>query len=133
VRTYRDDAKGAERGENVCWVYELDGLHTVHLGDIGHLLTEEQVGEIGTVDVICVPVGGALTPARAGELVAQLDANLVVPLVLTDDEQTGAAELGRFLHEMGASETTPQPRLSVSTASIPAESTVVLLESKGKS
>jgi hypothetical protein len=132
VRTYRDDAEGADRGENVCFTYELDGLHVVHLGDIGHLLTQEQLGEIGAVDVTCVPVAGALTSARAAELVAQLDANLVVPLVLTDDPTIAGAELARFLHEMGASEAMPQPRLSVSIATVPSESTVVVLEPRGK-
>ena len=79
VRTFRDEAKGTERGPNTSFVYELDGLHAVHLGDIGHVLTEEMLGEIGPVQVACVPIGGALSPARAAELVAALDANLVVP------------------------------------------------------
>jgi hypothetical protein len=130
VRTFRDDAHGDERGANVAFVFELDGLHTVHLGDIGHLLTEDQLREIGTVNVICVPVGGALSAARAAELVAQLDADLVVPLVVGADEAAGTAELGRFLHEMGASDTVPQPKLSVTVSSIPAESTVVVLDSR---
>ena len=47
VRTYRDDAKGTERGRQTAFVVELDGLHTIHLGDIGHLLTEEKLGDIG--------------------------------------------------------------------------------------
>ena len=61
VRTYRDDEKGAERGQGVSFVVELDGLHTIHLGDVGHLLTEEKLGDIGSVDIACVPIGGALS------------------------------------------------------------------------
>ena len=37
VRTYRDDAKGEQRGKGTAFVVELDGLHTIHLGDVGHL------------------------------------------------------------------------------------------------
>ena len=55
VRTYRDDARGAERGRQTAFVVELDGMHTIHLGDIGHLLTEEKLGDIGPVDIACVP------------------------------------------------------------------------------
>ena len=128
VRTFRDDAYGATRGENVSFVYELDGLHTVHLGDVGHLLNEDMLGEIGTVDIACVPLGGGLSAARVAELVAQLDANLVVPLTVTEDERVAAAEMGKFLHEMGASESTPQPKLTVTISSLPQESTVVVLE-----
>ena len=42
VRTYRDDAKGVERGRQTAFVTELDGLHTIHLGDVGHLLVRAQ-------------------------------------------------------------------------------------------
>ena len=37
---------------------EVDGVHICHLGDLGHLLTEEQVAELGPIDVLLVPVGG---------------------------------------------------------------------------
>ena len=73
VRTYRDDAKGAERGKGVSFAVEVDGIHTIHLGDIGHLLSEEKVADIGSVDIACVPLGGALTPTKAAAIVAQLD------------------------------------------------------------
>ena len=101
VRTFRDDQKGAVDGPNVAFVYELDGLHAVHIGDIGHPLTEAMIGEIGTVDVVCIPIGGRLTAVRASELVAQLDANLVVPLAVAEDEAEGQQQVARFLHEMG--------------------------------
>ncbi len=72
VRTYRDNAKGAERGRQTAFVTELDGLHTIHLGDIGHELTEEKLADIGRVDIACVPIGGALTATTAAALIAQL-------------------------------------------------------------
>ena len=37
VRTWRDDERGARRGRNLAFVVELDGLHAVHLGDIGQI------------------------------------------------------------------------------------------------
>ena len=98
--------RAAERGPNTSFVYELDGLYAIHLGDIGHVLTEQMLGEIGSVQVACIPIGGALSPARAAELVAGLDANLVVPMPLGDEEQRAHA-LERFLKEMSV--TDPQP------------------------
>ena len=73
------------------FVFELDGLQAIHLGDVGHVLTEQILGEIGSVQVACIPVGGALSPARAAEFVAGLDANLVIPMPLGDEEQRAAA------------------------------------------
>jgi hypothetical protein len=129
VRTYRDEELGAQRGPNLCFVFELDGVHVAHLGDVGHLLTEAQVDEIGQVDVVCVAIGGALSAARAAELVAQLDANLIVPMPL-DGADKPDGELSRFLHEMSVQQSELQPKLAVTASSLPAETTVVLLESR---
>jgi L-ascorbate metabolism protein UlaG (beta-lactamase superfamily) len=132
VQTYRDEQGGAERGSNVSFVFELDNVHVAHLGDIGHLLTQAQLADIGQVDVVCVPIGGSLGAARAAELVAQLDANLIVALPI-DSAGAGGAELDRFLHEMSVAKSEPQPKLTVSVSSIPAETTIVLLDPRGRS
>ena len=131
VRTYRDDAKGSEHGKGVSFVVEVDGIHTIHLGEIGHLLSEEKLGDIGAVDIACVPIGGALSPTRAAALIAQLDPKIVVPMTLCDDDADCAEPLAKFLHEMGA-EPAIQPKLSVTSSSLPAETVTVLLESRGK-
>jgi L-ascorbate metabolism protein UlaG (beta-lactamase superfamily) len=131
VRTYRDDEKGATRGRGTAFVVELDGLHTIHLGDVGHLLTEEKLGDIGSVDIACVPVGGALTATKAAELIAQLDPKLVLAMPVCPEEADCAEAVARFFHEMGGSPT-PQAKLSVSISTLPQETTTVILESRGK-
>ena len=132
VRTSRDDRRGADRGRNVAFVYELDGMHIVHLGDIGHTLSEEKLGEIGQVDIACVPVGGALLPAKAAELIAQLDVKIAVPMPVCEDGICTEA-IARFFHEMGVGDVTaPQAKLSISPSGLPDEATTVLLESRGK-
>jgi L-ascorbate metabolism protein UlaG (beta-lactamase superfamily) len=131
VRTYRDDARGVERGKQTAFLIEVDGLHTIHLGEIGHLLSEEKLADIGSVDIACVPLGGALSPSQAAAVVAQLDPRIVVPMPICDDETECAEALKRFFHEMGA-EATTQPKVSVTATSLPAETTTVLLESRGK-
>jgi L-ascorbate metabolism protein UlaG (beta-lactamase superfamily) len=132
VRTYRDDRKGAERGRQTAFVVELDGVHTIHLGDIGHLLSEEKLGDIGEVDVACVPIGGALNPTRMAEVVAQLDPRIVIPMLLADDDSAAEEALKKFIHEMGAGQLVTQPRLSITASSLPDETTTVLLEQRGK-
>jgi L-ascorbate metabolism protein UlaG (beta-lactamase superfamily) len=131
VRTYRDDARGEQRGRGTAFVVELDGLHTIHLGDVGHLLTEEKLGDIGSVDIACVPIGGALSATRAAELVAQLDPKIVVAMPICPEEADCAEALAKFFHEMGG-EPTPQPKLAVTISTLPQEVTTVLLESRGK-
>jgi hypothetical protein len=131
VRTFRDNDKGASRGRQTAFVTELDGLHTIHLGDIGHELTEEKLADVGRVDIACVPIGGALTATRAAALIAQLDPKIVVPMPVCEDEADCSEAMKQFLHEMGA-EPVPQAKLSVTSTSLPPETTTVLLESRGK-
>jgi hypothetical protein len=130
VRTFRDEQKGALRGRNMCFVYELDGVHAVHLGEIGHLLTEDMVDKLGTVEVACVPVGGSLAAARAAELVTQLDAKLIVPMPLDGDGSD--AEMARFLHEMSVQQPESVAKLTVTASSLPQETTVAVLEARGR-
>ena len=126
-----DDAKGEQRGKGTAFVVELDGLHTIHLGDVGHLLTEEELGDIGSVDIACVPLGGSLSPTNAAALIAQLDPKLVVAMPVCPDEADCSDALAKFFHEMGG-EPTPQQKLSVTISTLPQETTAVLLESRGK-
>ena len=131
VRTYRDNDKGSQRGRQTAFVMELDGVHTIHLGDIGHELTEEKLADIGRVEVVCVPIGGALTAATAASLVTQLDPKIVIPMPVCEDEAACDEAVKLFLHEMGA-EPMIQPKLSIMPSSLPTETTTVLLESRGK-
>ena len=132
VRTYRDNTKGAERGRNVAYVVEVDGVHIAHLGDIAHTLTEEKIGEMGPVDVVCVPIGGQLNATKAAELVSQLDPKIVVPMPVCEEGEACDEAMAKFLHELGATDTTPQPKLSVTPSGLPEDTTTVLLESRGK-
>ncbi|HVR63275.1 MAG TPA: MBL fold metallo-hydrolase [Polyangia bacterium] len=80
VGVYHDDALGADRGLNTVFLFEVAGLRIAHLGDLGHLLTDEQLSAIGAVDVLLVPVGGAFTidGPQASRVVDQLRPRLVV-------------------------------------------------------
>jgi L-ascorbate metabolism protein UlaG (beta-lactamase superfamily) len=80
VGVYHDEKRGAERGLNAIFVFEVAGLRIAHLGDLGHLLDDKQLSAIGSVDVVLVPVGGAFTvdADRATRIVDQLRPRLVI-------------------------------------------------------
>jgi L-ascorbate metabolism protein UlaG (beta-lactamase superfamily) len=82
VATYHDTEQGAARGKNTVTVFEAEGLRVVHLGDLGHLLSDEQVRAIGHVDVLMIPVGGHYTigPKEADAVIAQLSPRVVIPM-----------------------------------------------------
>lgn len=82
VKTWHDDCQGAKRGENLVHVIKAFGKTLVHCGDLGHLLTPEQIRQIGPCDVLMVPVGGFYTiDAEAARQVAdQLCASTIIPM-----------------------------------------------------
>ena len=82
IPCFHDDRQGALRGENRITVLEAEGLRLVHLGDLGHALSAEQLAEIGKPDVLLIPVGGHYTigPAEAEALARALEPRLAIPM-----------------------------------------------------
>jgi len=82
VDTFHDDTGGSQRGSNVVFSLEIDGLRVTHLGDLGHSLSEEQASEIGKQDILFAPVGGFFTidASTAGDVAARLEPRIVIPM-----------------------------------------------------
>lgn len=82
IPSFHDDKRGEERGKNTIFVVEMDGYRVVHLGDLGHKLTESTLNEIGEVDVLMVPVGGKYTigPQEAVGVVQAIEPKIVIPM-----------------------------------------------------
>lgn len=135
VATHHDDKNGVERGVNTVYKIEMDGLRIVHMGDIGHVLTEEQSELLDEVDILLLPVGGTYTvdAKKAAEIVTLLEPSLVIPMhyqKLGLNQQTFGAlgEVDLFLKEMGKETVVPQSSLKITKDSLPPELQVVVLE-----
>ncbi len=82
IATYHDTSKGKQRGPNTVFCFTIDDIKLCHLGDLGHLLTREQVEEIGAVDMLFIPVGGFFTidAADASQVCDQLASKVTIPM-----------------------------------------------------
>lgn len=82
IPTFHDKSGGKERGPNIVFALDAEGLRVVHLGDLGHLLSEEQVKELRPVSVLLVPVGGHFTidAKEAWQVVEALQPKVVIPM-----------------------------------------------------
>lgn len=82
IATYHDTAQGKQRGPNTVFCFSLDEIKLCHLGDLGHLLSQGQVNEIGAVDILFVPVGGFYTidAANASRVCDQLKPKVIIPM-----------------------------------------------------
>ena len=132
VRTFRDNELGAARGASISYVYELDGIYAAHLGEVGHLLDQDTIRELGHVDIVCLGIGPQLSAAHAAEIVTQLDAHMVVPLPITEAAAKPEGDLDKFLKEMSVTDPQPVGSLKATISSIPNDTTVVLLEQRGR-
>ena len=88
VATAHDEKGGGERGKNTVMCMVVSGVRIVHLGDLGHFLTDNQVTEIHKVHVLLVPVGGFFTidAATATEVAEQVRARVIIPMHYKTDK-----------------------------------------------
>ena len=131
IATFHDAEGGRKRGKNTTYLVEVDGVTVCHLGDLGHVLTAEQVEEIDDVDVLLLPVGGVSTinATMAAEVVRQLEPKVVVPMhYKTPALSRELAPVEEFLKEMGIEQINPQPKLSFTPSSLPAGTQMFLLD-----
>jgi L-ascorbate metabolism protein UlaG (beta-lactamase superfamily) len=80
--SFHDGSSGSERGINTIFHIEYEGLTIVHCGDLGHQLDDDTLEQIGTVDILCVPIGGHYTigPEEAVKVVRAIDPRIIIPM-----------------------------------------------------
>ncbi|MBP2072317.1 MULTISPECIES: MBL fold metallo-hydrolase [Thermoanaerobacterium] len=82
ISTFHDDEHGAKRGKNIVFVINADNIRVCHAGDLGHILTDDMLKEIGDIDVLMIPVGGYYTidDRQAVKVIEQLKPKLTIAM-----------------------------------------------------
>jgi L-ascorbate metabolism protein UlaG (beta-lactamase superfamily) len=82
IPTFHDASSGKYRGQNIIFKYIIDNISICHCGDLGHILTSEQLLKIGHVDILLIPVGGLVTinHSKAYEVVKQINPTIIIPM-----------------------------------------------------
>jgi L-ascorbate metabolism protein UlaG (beta-lactamase superfamily) len=116
-----------ERYGNSIFIFEIANLCIAHLGHLHHTLTQQQLNEIGRVDVVMAPVDGSYTLDLNGmmEVLTALKAPLIIPM-----HYYGAYILDRFLdraRKLWDVETAEIPSVVVSKTMLPAAPKVLVL------
>lgn len=77
-----DKSKGRERGANTIFCFTVNGINLCHLGDLGHELSQEEIAQIGNVDILFIPIGGVYTidAKLASKVVDDLKPKVVAPI-----------------------------------------------------
>ena len=110
---------GTIRHGNSIFIFEIGTLCIAHLGHLHHTLTQQQLNEIGRVDVVLVPVDGSYTLDLEGmiEVLVSLKAPLMIPM-----HYFSMHTLNRFLERVRQDYTVEMsdiPSVVVSRATLP--------------
>ncbi len=55
-KSYHDKQKGAERGENVLFKFEIEGMSILHCGDLGFVPDNNFLEEIGEINILSIHI-----------------------------------------------------------------------------
>jgi len=80
VATHREQGQETVDGMNIVYTWAMDGIRFCFLGSLMMPLTPEQQAQLGSVDVLFVPVGGTLSPAAREAVLAQIRPRVVIPM-----------------------------------------------------
>ena len=82
IASWHDDQQGALRGRNTIFVISDSSERLVHLGDLGHFPTDEQLASIRDADYLLIPVGGHYTidGEMAAKICASANPKQIIPM-----------------------------------------------------
>jgi len=132
VPCYHDEVEGNKRGNNTILCFEVDGIRVCHLGDLGHRLGDRQVAELGSIDILLIPVGGIYTidAKVATEVCNQLKPGVIMPMhYKTDKCDFPIAGVDEFLRGKEGVSRLDASEVEFKPGELPASTQIIVLKS----
>lgn len=122
-----------KKSRNIIYAIEVEDVRIAHLGYFGEGdLSEEQLEEMGNVDILIIPVDGdkTISYAEAAKIVSRVEPAMVIPMCY--DPKKKDKGLMPFLKAMGEKDIASQEKLSIQKKNISAgeKAEIVILEEK---
>lgn len=117
-------------------IYNIDALGTKIglLGNIGPELSDDQLENLGVLDILILPVGGGgytLDATSAAKIARNTDAKVIIPVHYADDGvkyEVPQSNLELFIKEMGVEVEKTNKYKVKSAAALPEKATIVQIE-----
>jgi len=107
----------------------------LHCGDLGLVLDDVFIDQLGEIDVLLVPVGGFYTidSSEAVELVKKIEPSIVIPMhfgspKLNPQLAEKLSPVSEFLKKISAENITPVPKLTLKKEEFSEEMKVVVMD-----
>lgn len=130
IKSYHDAAGGWERGDNTIYCLDIDGMRVCHMGDLGHLLTDEQLAAMGHIDILILPTGGKATldPADAKVTINTVEPAIAIPMHFNTGRLTLPYKTGDLIKLWPDIKVIDSPEIEVSKKELPQKTSVMLLK-----
>lgn len=82
IHSFHDAEKGAKRGDNIIYRFDIEDIAVAHLGDLGHELDDKQLERLEGTDILLIPVGGTYTldAQKAISVINQVEPRIIIPM-----------------------------------------------------
>lgn len=130
IPAYHDDNRGKDRGNNIIFICELDGLRIAHCGDLGHILVQPESEALGVIDVLLIPVGGNFTidGRQTIRVITDINPKIAIPMhYKTEALDFPIAGIEDFISRHKNVKTIPTPEISVSKTNLPVSTEIWIL------
>jgi len=127
IGSFHDSSLGSQRGKNIIFIIETEGLRIVHFGDVGTL--DLDFDRLKNIDVAMVPVGGVFTINHkdATVLLKKLQPKIFIPMHFkTHKLEFNIDGVDKFLEDK--SDIERQKSLVISRDSLGDQTKIVVLE-----
>jgi len=119
-----------QNDSNIIYSLEVEDVRICHLGYYKKdSLNEEQIKEIGNVDILMVPIGGnkTINHSEAVKIISLIQPSIIIPMCYKKES------LEQFLKAMGEKDIEPKDKLSIQKKNINSseeKAEIVILEEK---
>ncbi|MBL76527.1 MAG: hypothetical protein CL763_06370 [Chloroflexi bacterium] len=134
LRTTRRTPENEPQLWNTIYVVETEGLVLCHLGNPDTLLTNKEVDDLGTVDILVLPVGSdsGLSAADCVEIINSVSPKIIIPILYAHSgNKSSVRPISAFLQEYGSKQSETQAKATVTKNNLPEETTLTLLDPSG--
>ena len=131
ISSCHDAEGGKKRGNNVIFCFMVDKIRICHLGDLGHVLSNSQIDDIGIIDILLIPVGGYYTidAGEAGQICERLQPKIIIPMHFkTEKLDFPIADINDFIKGKSNVRKLTTDDLELYQSTLPATQQIVVLK-----
>lgn len=124
-------APGNGEGQTLIRI-DSEGISLAHLGLTNKIPNNEALETIGSVDVLCLTVGGGLgyDPETAIKVINMIEPRVIIPLAFQSDNDPSAFPIEKFLKEIGLPTDKAEKKIILKKKDLPTEDMKIMVLEK---